>query len=58
MADAGTIVPMQLEVTQKRHDEWCPQIGRDKIARSDLGVSMPKLQQGSDYQGSWPWSAG
>jgi hypothetical protein len=58
MTDASTIVSIQLEVTQQRQHEWCPQIGYDKIARSDLGVSMPKLHQESDYLVSWPWSAG
>jgi hypothetical protein len=58
MAGASTIVPIQLQVTQKHQDEWCEQIDYDKTARSDFGVSMPRLQQESDYLGSWPWSAG
>jgi hypothetical protein len=52
MAEACTLVPIQLEGTQKHQDEWCLQIGYDQIARSDLRVSTRKLLQESDYLGN------
>jgi len=56
-AGASTIVSIQLQVTQKRQDEWCVQSVYDKTGRGDLEVAIPTLQQQSDGLGSSEWYA-